>query len=188
MLVLERGDSRFHPLPPLPPPLAAPRCCSCACPGHRPDTTLGNIRRNSAQPQATRRQSGIPSTTRGTPLVCPERWGIACTQTSESVCVPPSPAKGPLSARLLVFLEGRAAPCGRGFLFERVGFPDLGFSVPLLSGNPPLRLVPRLVSSALFLGLVSLPRRSCVCSACLIPLRCIWVISLSSAVGSCCRA
>lgn len=96
------------------------------------------------------------------------------------------------------FFTGNGCSLGLGiqaFLLKREGFPDSVSSSPLLSGNTPLAplpstppTVPGLVRSALFLGRVSLAGGSGVCSACLILLRCSWVISLSLATGSCCRA
>ena len=174
----------------LPPTRAAPLCSSRAFAGHRPEPTRVFVRQNSAPPLAAPREPGIPSATHGTPLVSPGRWGIGLHPDLGKCLHSAFPSKGP-SARLFVFLEGQAVICGGGsspFYLRGKYSPTRAPLFPSLLGPPRARMVPRLVRSALFPGRVSLPRGSRVCSACLIPLRCIWVISLSSATGSCCRA
>lgn len=184
------GGIPFSPLPSPSPTRTAPRCSCGACPGHGPVKTWVFIRQMSAPPQVAPQEPGISSVTHGTPLVSPGRRGIGlhpdlgkCLQffLSElrALCPP------------IRFLRGTGCILRLGIQpssVEREGFPHLGSSVLLPSRNPPFRMVPRLFRSALFPGRVSLPLGSPVCPARLIPLRCIWVMSLSSAIGSCCRA
>lgn len=190
MPVCERGESHS------PPPFTLPHSNSPALllwclPGARAGQDLGvhqaDLCSTSGCPSGAWHLSSV---THGTPLVSPGRRGIGlhpdlgkCLQffLSElrALCPP------------IRFLRGTGCSLRLGIQpssVEREGFPHLGSSVLLPSRNPPFRMVPRLFRSALFPGRVSLPLGSPVCPARLIPLRCIWVMSLSSAIGSCCRA
>lgn len=127
--------------------------------------------RDSAPPQAAPGGPGIPSVTHGTPLASPGSWGPACVRTSASSCIP---------ALRLPLRAGRAAACGHPVgdpaVVTRDGrIPRVGVFAPPPSGRPR-PTVPRPAGSSLF------PRRVSH------PLRCVWVISLDSTTGSCCRA
>lgn len=133
--------------------------------------------RNSAPPQAAPGGPGIPSVTHGTPLASPGSWGPACVRTAGSSCIPPFRATGPPPASPS-WTGCSLRPPGRGSsrcYSRRKDSPLRGVCSPSLRGTPR-PTVPRPAGSSLF------PR--CVSH----PLRCIWVISLDSTTGSCCRA
>lgn len=123
----------------------------------------------------------------GHPSSPPGGGGSACTRTSESAFHLPQQRALCLHLPFLRVTDCSLLPGIQPFGLEREGFPHSGSSVPLPSGNPPPD-GPEACEERTFPGLVSLPRGSRVCSACLIPLRCICVIFLSLPIGSCCRA
>lgn len=171
----ERGESHVHPLPrspPLPPAWAAPRRSGCAYPGHRPDETLLLLRLPLAGRASPQSPTGHPSPPPG----AGDRLGFGPREVAAFRLSEPPALRLPLR-------PGRAAACGHlvgdpaVLTLEREGFPESGCLLPLPPGHPPAN-GPQASGELTFPSL----------RACLMPLRCIWVISLDSTTGSCCRA
>lgn len=162
----ERGESRVHPLPRSPPPptRAAPRRSGRAYPGQRPDGTLLLLR----LPLAGRASPQSPT---GHPSPPPGAGDRLASGPRQVAAFRPSACLSEPDGLQLAATRSGIQPS----LLETEGFPASGCLLPLPSGRPR-PTVPRPAGSSLF------PRRVSH------PLRCVWVISLDSTTGSCCRA
>lgn len=89
---VREGESRFHPLHPLPQAQRPRAALAEPDPRAGRTTTRVFIRRNSALPRAAPGEPGIPSSPMGHPSSPPGSGGSACTRTTASVCISPSRA------------------------------------------------------------------------------------------------